>query len=238
MAKVLSSISLDSPASPLGLNTGSSFTFAGTPTLTGGGGAQRYDFRWEVNSGTGFVPITGSTGLTTADTNPLINTNSQSQNAITVTCSVAGSYTIRMAGAPTSGGSYTVLSPTQSVTVTLGAITGSLTTTETGADAASASGSVAIAGALSASESGDDTASITGSLEGSGITGTLAATDSGTDTGQATGTVAVTGALNATSNGSDTYSGTGQTGQGTPPPQARKCSMSLSFSRRRGLGLI
>lgn len=123
MTKVLSSISRDSPAATLSANTGDTFAFTGTPTLTGSGGAQRYDFRWMVNPGSGYVPIDGTTGLSTADTNPLVNTNSQTANSITVTCSTAGSYTIRMEGAPTSGGSYTVLSPTASITVTSAAVT-------------------------------------------------------------------------------------------------------------------
>jgi hypothetical protein len=122
MAKVLTAISRDSPASPLSVSVNDTFSFAGTPTLSGGGGVQRYDFRWEVDPGSGFVPISGSTGLTTANTNPLVNTNSQAQNAITVTCAQAGSYTIRMAGAPTSGGSYTVFSPTQTVSVAEAAV--------------------------------------------------------------------------------------------------------------------
>jgi hypothetical protein len=117
MAKVLSSISLDSPASPVTDDTGATFAFAGTPSLAGGGGVQRYDFKWEVDSGGGYVTIGAATGLTTADTNPLVNTNSQTQNSITVTCTDVGSYTIRIVGAPTSGGSYTVVSSTQTVEV-------------------------------------------------------------------------------------------------------------------------
>ena len=118
MAKVLTSISFDNPTGPLSIAPSDTFSFTGTPTLTGGGGVQRYDWKWEVNDGGGYVTIASSgTGLTTADTNPIINTNSQSANSITVTATDAGSYTIRMAGAPTSGGSYTVFSSTQTVTV-------------------------------------------------------------------------------------------------------------------------
>lgn len=118
MAKVLTSISRDSPASPLNAGVNDTFSFAGTPTLTGSGGVQRYDFRWMVNSGSGYVPMSGSTGLTVSGTNPIVNTNSQAQQSITVTCAQAGSYTVRMEGAPTTGGAYTVLSPAQTVTVT------------------------------------------------------------------------------------------------------------------------
>lgn len=118
MAKVLSSISRDAPASPVEANVSDTFAFSGTPTFSGGGGVQRYDFKWQVDGGGGYVTIGASgTGLITADTNPVSNTNSQSQHSITVTCDEAGTYTVRMAGAPTSGGSYTVLSATQTVTV-------------------------------------------------------------------------------------------------------------------------
>lgn len=135
MAKVLSSISLDSPSSPFSGSTNDTFSFAGTPTLSGGGGVQRYDFKWEVDAGGGYVTIGAGTGLTTSGTNPLVNTNSQTQNSITVTCSEAGSYTIRMSGAPTSGGSYTVFSSTQTVEVSAAAQTfqQSLSVSATGA---------------------------------------------------------------------------------------------------------
>lgn len=124
MAKVLSSISLDAPASPVTASTNDTFAFSGTPSFSGGGGVQRYDFKWQVDAGGGYVTIGASgTGLITAGTNPVINTNSQSQNSITVTCDAVGSYTIRMAGAPTSGGSYTVLSATQTVEVSDASVT-------------------------------------------------------------------------------------------------------------------
>lgn len=118
MPKVLNGITVDSPTGPLSLNTSDTFSFAGTPSFSGSGGVQRYDWKWEVDSGGGYVTIASSgTGLITADTNPLINSNSQTSNSITVTCDAVGTYTIRMVGAPTTGGSYTVISATESVTV-------------------------------------------------------------------------------------------------------------------------
>jgi len=118
VAKVLNSISLDAPAAPVTADVNDTFDFTGTPGFAGGGGVQRYDWKWEVDDGGGFVTIGASgTGLITADTNPLVNSNSQTANSITVTCDQAGSYTIRMAGAPTTGGSYTVFSATQTVEV-------------------------------------------------------------------------------------------------------------------------
>ena len=130
MAKVLNSISLDSPASPVTASVDDTFAFEGTPSFSGGGGVQRYDWKWEVDDGGGYVTIASSgTGLITSDTNPVVNSNSQSQNSITVSCEQAGSYTIRMAGAPTSGGAYTVLSATQTVSVEEQAGTDELTAT-------------------------------------------------------------------------------------------------------------
>lgn len=204
MAKVLVSISRDSPASPLTVSTSNTFSFAGTPTLSGGGGAQRYDFKWEVNSGSGYVTIGAATGLTTANTNPIVNTNSQAQQSITVTCAQVGSYTIRMAGAPTSGGSYTVFSPTQTVTVELAAIAGTMAATEAGSDSASASGSVAVSGSISATESGSDTFAGTGSAASQAArTGALAAVESGGDTAAFSGMALLRGLLAASEAGSD-----------------------------------
>lgn len=119
MPKTLNSITVGSPAVSLSTSQGSTFSFAGTPGFSGSGGVNRYDFKWEVDDGGGYVTIASSgTVLTTSNTNPLTNSNSQSSNSITVTASTVGTYTIRMAGAPTTGGSYTVFSATRSVTVT------------------------------------------------------------------------------------------------------------------------
>lgn len=120
MAKVLSSIAFNAPAAPVTANVSDTFAFTGTPGFTGTGGVQRYDFKWEVDDGGGYVTIAASgTGLITSGTNPIINTNAQTAQSITVTCDQVGTYTIRMVGAPTSGGSYTVLSTTETVTVSV-----------------------------------------------------------------------------------------------------------------------
>jgi len=118
MPKVLSSITVDAPTGSISVAPSDTFAFTGSPTFSGSGGTQRYDFKWEVDSGGGYVTIAASgTGLITAGTNPVVNTNSTTPNSITVTADAAGTYTIRMVGAPTSGGSYTVISATRSVTV-------------------------------------------------------------------------------------------------------------------------
>ena len=118
MAKVLTSISLDAPTGSVSASVDDTFAFSGTPGFTGSGGVQRYDFQWQVDGGGGYVAIGASgTGLITAGTNPVTNSNSQTQNSVTVSCESAGSYTIRMAGAPTTGGSYTIFSATQTVEV-------------------------------------------------------------------------------------------------------------------------
>ena len=135
MAKVLSSITLSAPAAPITPAILDTFTFTGTPGFTGTGGVQRYDQIWQVNkNGAGYVTIAASaTGLITASTNPLVNTNSQTANSITVEVESSGSYVIRMQGAPTSGGSYTITSGTQTVTVAAAAqdLTPSLFTSAT-----------------------------------------------------------------------------------------------------------
>lgn len=121
MPKVLNSITLNAPAAPVSANVSDTFAFSGTPGFSGSGGVNRYDFRWEVNGGGGYVPIAASgSGLITAGTNPVVNSNSATQQSITVTCGAAGTYTVRMTGAPATGGSYTVVSSTQTVNVAAG----------------------------------------------------------------------------------------------------------------------
>src|SRR3990167_10881148 len=118
MAKTLNSISRDAPAAPVTAAPADTFAFSGTPGFSGTGGVTRYDFKWEVDDGGGYVTIASSgTGLISSGTNPVTNSNGTAQKTITVTCDQAGTYTIRMVGAPATGGSYTVLSTTQTVTV-------------------------------------------------------------------------------------------------------------------------
>lgn len=82
-------------------------------------------------------------------------------------------------------------------------ITGSLATTETGADSASISGKVIVSGSINATESGNDSAAISGKVL---ISGSLAATESGSDTAALSGKVIVFGSLSATESGSDSAS--------------------------------
>lgn len=118
MAKVLTSISLDAPTGTVSASVDDTFAFSGTPGFTGTGGVQRYDFQWQVDGGAGYVTMGASgTGLITADANPVTNSNGATQKSITVSCESAGSYTIRMAGAPITGGAYTIFSSTQTVEV-------------------------------------------------------------------------------------------------------------------------
>lgn len=226
MAKVLSSISLDSPASPVSASVDDTFTFAGTPTLSGGGGVQRYDFKWEVNNGGGYVTIGAATGLTTSATNPVTNTNSQAQQSITVTCATAGSYTIRMAGAPTSGGSYTVLSSTQTVTVSAPAITGTgacaaQSSTASGAGVSLSTGTGVLTDASSAvvgsGTAGDASITGTGALsaqaaDAAGL-GTSLSTGVGVLSGQSS-TLDASGTSSSSGNGSLTVSAVVVSGSG------------------------
>ena len=150
MAKVLSSISLDAPAAPVSAAPADTFAFSGTPSVSGSGGTQRFDIRFEVDDGGGYVPIAASgSGLITADTNPVTNLNNVSPQSITVTCDTAGSYTIRIAGAPSTGGAYTVTSSTQTVEVAAAAEahSGSFAATGGGVIVESASTSRAVSAA-------------------------------------------------------------------------------------------
>lgn len=141
MAKTLSSISRDSPGAALAAAPGDTFAFAGTPGFSGTSAVTRYDFKWEVNPGSGYVTIGAATALTTAATNPVTNTNQTAQFSATITCVKLGVYTIRMAGAPASGGSYTVTSATATITV---ALPMSVTTTGGGVAGISATKAAAI----------------------------------------------------------------------------------------------
>lgn len=233
MSKTLSSITVNSPSGSVSAAVNDTFSFQGTPGFSGTGGVSRYDWKWEVDSGGGYVTIASSgTGLTTFDTNPVTNSNSQSANSITVTCTDAGSYTIRMAGAPATGGSYTVFSATRSVTVSQAARTGSMAAVESGADTFAGAGTIAIAGSATATESGSDTLAgiaeliVTGSIVvsesgsdtfaatgtvGNSSTGTMAAIESGADAFGGDGTIFIVGALAATESGNDGFYGVGST---------------------------
>lgn len=232
MAKTLNSITVNSPAGAVSAAVNDTFTFSGTPGFSGTGGVNRYDWKWEVNSGGGFVTIGAATGLTTAGTNPLINTASASLNSLTVTCAQAGSYTIRISGAPTTGGSYTVLSATRTVTVSLAAIAGTMAAAEAGSDSAAVSGAVAGSGSLAASETGSDVLAVSGALAIGGtlavaesgadvfdgisgfpaISGALGAVEAGADIAALSGALSIGGALSASDAGFDVFAGQGAAG--------------------------
>lgn len=80
-------------------------------------------------------------------------------------------------------------------------VSGSLAATESGADVAALAGKVAVRGALAATESGSDTATFAGVAP---VSGALAATEAANDSAAVSGVVLVTGALDATETGSDT----------------------------------
>jgi hypothetical protein len=219
--RVLNSITVNAPTGSVSANVNDTFDFTGTPGFSGSGGVNRYDFKWEVDGGGGYVTIAAATGITTAGTNPLTNSNSTSANTISVTCASAGTYTIRMVGAPATGGSYTVTSATRSITVSAQAITGTgalnaQASTMAGSGVSSSAGTGALA-AQSSTVSGSGTVqwigtgalsaqSATVSGEGtvedadSGITGTGAiASASATMAGAGVGLSTGTGALSAAS---------------------------------------
>ena len=85
-------------------------------------------------------------------------------------------------------------------------VSGSLAATESGADVAALAGKVAVRGALAATESGSDTAAIAGKVF---VSGALAATETGDDTAAIVGSVGVSGSLDATESGADVAAFTG-----------------------------
>jgi len=89
-------------------------------------------------------------------------------------------------------------------------VSGSLSATETGVDAFSASGDVIVQGALIVSETGNDTFSATGTVSDSAISGSMATSEVGNDTFTSSGSILVQGALSATEIGIDTFASVGQ----------------------------
>lgn len=90
----------------------------------------------------------------------------------------------------------------------LPARTGSMSSTETGTDAASASGDVIVKGSLAVAETGEDTFTASGSVR-SGVSGSMAATEIGADAAAASGKVLVKGVLVAAEAGADAASVSG-----------------------------
>jgi hypothetical protein len=96
-----------------------------------------------------------------------------------------------------------------------GAVTGTLSATETGADTSAIIGAVQVHGTLAANESGQDSAAFSGYGTAPTITGTLSATESGSDTFASAGKVYISGALSTAELGQDTAS---FVGDGAAPP--------------------
>ena len=203
MATLLASCTLTAPSSDPSISTGQSFTMTAALTWSGGhGGNEGADvtFEYSTTPGSGFttIPASGTT-LSTADTNPATGIVA-SPVSITVDGDGADTYYVRAVAAASS----TFTSSEQTVTVSAGAITGTMAVTETGADTASASGDVLVAGDLAVTEVGADTADVSGEVL---VAGDLSATEVGADSLAASGTVtdpAITGNLAATEVGADT----------------------------------
>ena len=66
MARTLNAVTLTAPSSAVNANTGSTFTFTATPGFSGTAAVNRYDLKFEVNNGGGYVTIGAASGLTTA----------------------------------------------------------------------------------------------------------------------------------------------------------------------------
>ena len=88
-----------------------------------------------------------------------------------------------------------------------GGVTGTLSVTESGSDAAAISGAVLVQGALSVAENGADTAAFVGGVL---VQGSFAASESGSDTSVVSGVVLVQGNFSTTESGSDTAAFVGE----------------------------
>ena len=117
MAKTVTSIALDLPASDPNSDEAQTFTMDGTVTSSG---SHELDcdvhMQWDQGSAT-WVDLTGSGGLSTADTNPVNNHVNENLTAITVTGNTAGSYEVRIRTIDHNDTDAEDLSGTQTVTV-------------------------------------------------------------------------------------------------------------------------
>lgn len=116
-------------------------------------------------------------------------------------------YARRALASPTNDIAFFTSTLDATVSAVAGAITGTLSATETGADTCVSDGDVIVQGSLAATESGSDTAALTGDVI---VQGTVAATETGSDTAASTGDVIVQGSLSATESGSDTSATSGK----------------------------
>jgi hypothetical protein len=113
----VSSVALTQPASDPNINEGGTFTHGGQITKALHGGLD-YNMHWQWDQGTGtWTDITGSGGLSTADTNPQNNLGDEAEHTITVTGNTAGSYEVRIRTVDNNDGGAEDLSGTQTVTV-------------------------------------------------------------------------------------------------------------------------
>ena len=117
MAKTVTSIALDLPANDPNIDEAQTFSMDGTVSATG---SHVYDFdvhmQWDQGTAT-WVDLTGSGGLSTADTNPVNNHANANLTAITVTGNTAGSYSVRIRTIDHNDADAEDLSGTQTVTV-------------------------------------------------------------------------------------------------------------------------
>lgn len=111
-------------------------------------------------------------------------------------------------------------------------VQGFLNSSESGADTATLAGNVLVQGSLAAAETGSDVATISGIISVSGVTGALAVTEIGNDTAIITGSVFVRGILSSVEIGLDTANvlGAGVVGAITGTVAALETSADTCFS--------
>lgn len=113
----VSSITISAPTSDPNITEGNNFTFEITVN-DASHGAMDYDLHWQWDQGTAtWQDIPSSGGLSTADTNPILNHTVKGATSITVTGNTAGSYNIRGRTIDHNDGDAEDLTSSQAVTV-------------------------------------------------------------------------------------------------------------------------
>ena len=113
----VASVALTQPSVDPEINETQTFTQGGQVTKATHGGLD-FDmhFQWDQGTST-WTDLTGSGGLSTADTNPALSLGDENEHTITVTGNTEGSYEVRVQTVDNNEDSALDTSGTQTVTV-------------------------------------------------------------------------------------------------------------------------
>ena len=121
MASTVASVALTQPSSDPNIDEAQTYTQGGQVTFASHGGAD-YDMHFQYDQGSGSwtdIPLSG--GLSTADTNPIVNITDAVEYTITVTGSTEDVYEVRIQTVDHGDSENVDTSGTQTVTVNAGA---------------------------------------------------------------------------------------------------------------------